>query len=58
MRDLAQDQGVITANLTLAIQIDLWNIDLKNTSAGVKYNIYQICLLVINLRNRDQLPYT
>ena len=48
MRDLAQDQGVITANLTLAMQIDLWNNDLKNTSAGVKYNTYQICLLEIN----------
>ena len=58
MRDLAQDQAVTTANLTLAMQIDLWNIDLKNTSAGVKYNMYQICLLEINLRNRDQLPYT
>ena len=54
MRDLAQDQGVTTANLTLAIQIDLWNIDLKNTSAGVKYNMYQICLLEIDFRNRDQ----
>ena len=58
MRDLAQDQGVITANLTLAMQIDLWNNDLKNTSAGVKYNMYQICLLQINFRNRDQLPNT
>ena len=48
MPDLAQDQGVTTANLTLAMQIDLWNNDLKNTSAGVKYNMYQICLLEIN----------
>ena len=57
MLDLAQDQGDITANLTLAMQIDLWNIDLKNTSAGVKYNMYQ-SLLKMNFRNRDQLPNT